>query len=84
MPYKRSQDKTPIIQALNVSDEELFITKDNDLWASSWFFNFYDCSYSIHDSLHSIYVDSHSTCVSWTSLYTIYYKRQFTYETIAI
>jgi len=31
MPYKRSQDKTPIIQALNVSDEELFITKDNDL-----------------------------------------------------
>jgi len=40
--------------------------------------------YAICDALHSICGYSHSTCVSWTSLHTIYYKRQITYEMVAI
>lgn len=39
MYYKRSQGKTPRIQTLSLNYEELFITNNNDLWDSSWFFN---------------------------------------------
>jgi len=80
MHYNRSQGKTPILQALISIYEELFITNDNDLWASSRLLNSYDFSYFIHDSLDSICDFSYSMCLLDPITYNLIQNTNYIYD----